>query len=157
MKMGTRSGFWMGSTYLFMETPIPSLISSWLSIPGTTLSLILAIPAFLGPLFLTTFLTTHVTAISFACLHCHDPEWAQGSYHVVFTGEFGGQSNMAFMCYKKGKVIINCKENTSVSWFSGAPQFSENGGPLQSPIFVVRSLNQSHSQNMGDLLLKKAT
>ncbi|KAG6762924.1 hypothetical protein POTOM_033451 [Populus tomentosa] len=43
MKMGTRSGFWMGSTYLFMEISIPSLISSWLSIPGTTLSLILAI------------------------------------------------------------------------------------------------------------------
>ena len=65
-------------------------------------------------------------------LFIKDPEWAQGSYHVVFTGEFGGQSNMAFMCSKKGKVIINCKENTSVSWFSGAPHFSENGGPLQS-------------------------
>ncbi|KAL9370755.1 hypothetical protein Peur_035895 [Populus x canadensis] len=105
MKMGTRSGFWMGSTYLFMEISIPSLISSWLSIPG----------------------------------------------------EFGGHGNMAFMSSKKGKVIINRKENTSVSWFSGAPHFSENGGPLQSPIFIVRSLNQSHSQNMGELLSKRAT
>ncbi|KAB5541516.1 hypothetical protein DKX38_014490 [Salix brachista] len=35
--------------------------------------------------------------------------------------EFGGQSNMAFMCFKKGKVIIDYKENTSVSWLSGIP------------------------------------
>ena len=63
---------------------------------------------------------------------------------------------MAFMCYKKGKVIIDYKENTSVSWLSGI-RSSENGGPLQSPIFSVRSLNQSNSQNMGELLSKKAT
>ncbi|KAF9676103.1 hypothetical protein SADUNF_Sadunf09G0103500 [Salix dunnii] len=69
-----------------------------------------------------------------------DPGWG--------TREFGGQSNMAFMCYKKGKVIINYKENTSVSWLSEALHSSENGGPLQSPIFFVRSLNQSNSQNM---------
>ena len=71
--------------------------------------------------------------------------------------EFGGKSNMAIMCSRKGKVIINYKENTLVSWFSGAPHFSENGGPLQSHIFIVHSLNQSHSQNMGELLSKTAT
>ncbi|KAG5219095.1 hypothetical protein IMY05_C5296000400 [Salix suchowensis] len=73
MKMGTHSGFWMGSTHLF---------------------------------------------------------------HGDFNSIFGGQSNMAFMCYRKGEVIIDYKEKTS------------NGGPLQSPIFSVRSLNQSNSQNM---------